>query len=100
MRCLRAIGEVQSTGQVYLSKENMSILDDELQQNFRVSVQDLEASSTSSQALQIHVKLPVEKVRLIRVRSLFRLKEKPLPEHVNLKIEEVPTERYRMRHEE
>ncbi|MBV9086349.1 MAG: hypothetical protein JOY79_02590, partial [Acidobacteriaceae bacterium] len=100
MRCLRAIGEAQRTGQVYLSKENISILDDELQQNFRVTVQELEASGASSQALQIHVKLPVEKVRLIRVRSLFRLKEKPLPEHVHLKMDEVQTERYRIVHEE
>jgi len=100
MRCLRAIGEVQRTGQIYLSKENMSILDDELQQNFRVSVQDLEASSTSSQVLRIHVKLPVEKVRLIRVRSLFRLKERHLPNHIHLEVNTAPTERYRMKHEE
>jgi type III restriction enzyme len=100
MRCLRAIGEVQQTGQVYLSKENMSILDDELQQNFRVTVQELEASGTSSQAFQIHVKQPVEKVRLVRVRNLFRLKEKRLPEHVNLKVDEASTEQYRILHEE
>src|SRR6266702_3342588 len=99
MRCLRAIGEVQRTGQVYLSKENMSILDDELQQNFRVTVQELEATCVSSQAFQVHVKLPVEKVRLIRVRSLFRLKEKQLPEHINLEMNAAQTERYHMRHD-
>ena len=100
MRCLRAIGEAQRTGRVYLSKENISILDDELQQNFRVTVQELEASNGGSQGFQVHVKQPVEKVRLIRVRSLFRLKEKPLSEHVNLKMDEAPTEQYRMLHEE
>ena len=100
MRCLRAIGEAQRTGQVYLSKENISILDDELQQNFRVTVQELEASGGGSQGFQVHVKLPVETVRLIRVRSLFRLKEKPLSEHVYLKMEETPTDQYRMLHEE
>jgi type III restriction enzyme len=99
MRCLRAIGEVQRTGQVYLSKENISILDDELQQNFRVTVQELEATGVSSQAFQVHVKLPVEKVRLIRVRSLFRLKEKQLPEHINLEMNAAQTERYHMRHD-
>ncbi len=81
-------------------KENISILDDELQENFRVTVQELEASGGGSQAFQVHVKLPVEKVRLIRVRSLFRLKEKPLPEHVHLKMDEAPTDQYRMLHEE
>ena len=35
MRCLRQVGNVQHSGQVYLSYENMKILNDELQQNFR-----------------------------------------------------------------
>jgi len=99
MRCLRAIGEIQRTGQVYLSKENISILDDELQQNFRVTIQELETKGVSSQAIQVHVKLPVEKVRLIRVRSLFRVKEKPLPKYINLEMNAALTDRYRMLHE-
>ena len=76
MRCLRAIGEAQHTGHVYLSADNMAILEDELQQNFRVTVQELEASGQQSEAVKIHVKLPVEKVRLIRVRSLFQLEKR------------------------
>src|SRR5262249_44396375 len=38
MRCMRSITEVQQTGSVYLSEENRGILEEELQQNFRVSV--------------------------------------------------------------
>jgi DNA or RNA helicases of superfamily II len=100
MRCLRAISEVQRIGRVYLSKENMSILDDELQQNFRITVQELEEKGDNAQVLRVHVKLPVEKVELTRVRSLFRLKDKPIPEHVDLKMEETLTDNYRMLHEE
>jgi len=34
MRCLRSIGEVQYTGQVYLTNENLELLNDELQKEF------------------------------------------------------------------
>ncbi|GLO68874.1 hypothetical protein MACH17_03910 [Phaeobacter inhibens] len=41
MRCLRVIGPHQETGRIYLSAENQAILDDELQQNFRVTTDEL-----------------------------------------------------------
>jgi len=40
MRCLRSIGDAQQSGQVYLSAENRLILEEELQQNFHISVDD------------------------------------------------------------
>lgn len=100
MRCLRAIGEIQQTGQVYLSKENISILDEELQENFRVTVQELEQQGDTSQALHIHVRQPVEKVRMMRVRHLFQQITKPVPDHIDLEINNALTERYRVIHEE
>lgn len=42
IRCLRQIGEGQQTGHIYLSKENADILRDELQQNFRVSIDEIQ----------------------------------------------------------
>ena len=100
MRCLRAIGETQQMGQVYLSKENISILDDELRQNFRVTIQELEERGSTSQALQIHVKLPIEKVRLMRIKYLFRQVEKVLSGPLDLELNAIPLDRYRMIHEE
>lgn len=41
MRCLRKITDEQLTATVYLSKENMDILDDELKKNFRTSIEEL-----------------------------------------------------------
>lgn len=81
-------------------KRMLSILDDELRENFRVTVGELESQGSTSQALQVHVKQPVEKVRLMRVRHHFKLKERPLPERIDLKIDEVLTDKYRMLHEE
>ncbi len=100
MRCLRAIGEVQNTARVYLSSENKAILEEELLQNFRVTVQDLTTSGSDSQTVRIHVRLPVEKVRLTRVRSLFRMKDRQLPASVDLKLQEISTDTYRLLHEE
>src|SRR5690606_16993588 len=42
MHCLRAIGEAQHTGHVFLSDGNLEILNNELQQNFRISVDELQ----------------------------------------------------------
>lgn len=44
MRCLRSITQEQQKGQVFLSSANLSILQEELAENFRVSVEDLTAS--------------------------------------------------------
>ena len=41
MRCLRKITDEQLMATVYLSKENMDILDDELKKNFRTSIEEL-----------------------------------------------------------
>ena len=41
MRCLRKITNEQQTATVYLSKDNMEILDDELQKNFRTSIKEI-----------------------------------------------------------
>ena len=41
MRCLRAIGQAQHTGHIFLSDANLNTLNDELQQNFRISADEL-----------------------------------------------------------
>src|SRR6185369_14122407 len=45
MRCLRSVGDAQHTGQVYLSEDNLKILDEELQQNFRISADELQQTA-------------------------------------------------------
>lgn len=98
MRCLRAIGDAQHTGHVYLSDENMQILEDELQQNFRVSIDDMEKSGEDREVIRVHVKKPVEKIKLRRVRRLFQLRDKKPQQPINLKLDEAPTDQYRLLH--
>ena len=62
MRCLRAISTQQQTGQVFLSTENLDILNAELRDNFRMTVEDLTAKATANRPLRkifIRHKVPV-----------------------------------------
>lgn len=76
MRCLRAIGDIQHTGNVYLSGENKKILDNELQQNFRITTEEFQNAGTEGEIYQIYVKEPVAKIKLKRIRRLFDMQEK------------------------
>lgn len=100
MRCLRQIGEGQQTGHIYLSEENAQILDDELQQNFRVSVEEIHNVGIEKQNYQVRVNTPPVKVTLKRVRKMHQLLEKPPQNGLSLGLEQVDTEKYRIRREE
>jgi type III restriction enzyme len=100
MRCLRQIGASQNTGHVYLSAENVQILDDELQQNFRVTIDQIEQGGDERVKIEARVKEPVEKIKLKRVRRLFNLRLKAPPERFSLDLIHADTEKYRLIHDE
>lgn len=75
MRCLRAIGEAQHTGHVYLSDDNLTILNDELQQNFRITADELQKKGQDKDAVQVHVVPPPVKIKLVRVRKLHSIRD-------------------------
>ena len=80
MRCLRAIGEAQHTGHVFLSDDNLNTLNDELQQNFRISVDDLQKTGSDKERVEVRVVLPPVKIKLVRVRKQYQMREKqPVP---------------------
>ncbi|MBD2682655.1 MULTISPECIES: TnsA endonuclease N-terminal domain-containing protein [Nostoc] len=90
MRCLRAIGEGQQTGQVYLSEDNKVILENELQQNFRISIQEIGDISKDKETVKVHPVPPPVKIKLRRVRRQFEIKEKNLVSGINLKLDNIP----------
>lgn len=83
MRCLRSIGEAQYTGQVYLTNANLDILNDELQQNFRISAEELEGKGSDKVPVQVRV-LKQEKITLKRIKKSYTLSEKDLEDGINL----------------
>ncbi len=96
MRCLRSIGEVQHTGHVYLSEENYQILEDELQQNFRVSVQEVQKAGKSKVRVPVKVMPPPVKLKLKRVRRLFTMRDKTLSEGIDFELHKADRDKYRL----
>ena len=80
MRCLRAIGEAQQTGHVFLSDDNLNTLNDELEQNFRISVDELQKTGSDKERVEVRVVEPPVKIKLVRVRKQYQMREKqPVP---------------------
>jgi hypothetical protein len=86
MRCLRAIGEVQHTGHVFLSEDNLNILDEELKQNFRISAEEI-GNKEKNPIVQICVVEPPVTIKLVRIRKQFTVREKTLTQGVVLGLD-------------
>lgn len=78
MRCLRAIGEAQHTGHIFLSNDNLNTLNDELQQNFRISADELQKVAKDKERVEVRVVQPPVKIKLVRVRRQYAMREKQL----------------------
>ena len=96
MRCLRQIGHGQQTGHIYLSEDNTEILENELQQNFRVSSDDLEGAGTNKKEYKVKVNKPPVIVKLKRIRKMHRLVEKHPESGLYMGLDKVNTENYRL----
>ncbi len=99
MRCLRQIGAGQQTGNIYLSDENTQILDDELQQNFRVSLDEIRNVGAEKRDYQVRVNQPPVKVVLQRIRRMHQLVQKQPQSGLCLELDQVDTEKYRIEYE-
>jgi len=100
MRCLRSIGEGQQTGRIYLSEENIEILDKELEQNFHLSVDEMTGIGKKKQNYQIKPVPPPVKLTLQRVRRKFEVVEKELQEGIDLELDQIDYDKYRLIHTE
>lgn len=76
MRCLRSIGQAQHTAQVFLSNDNLEILNEELQQNFRITAEELQNVAEDKERVSVRVMEPLVKIALVRVRKLFAIRER------------------------
>lgn len=74
MRCLRSIGSVQETGHIYLSKENLDILDDELQRNFNVTLEEI-AKKKETPTVRVKMLPPPVQIQVNRIKRLYQTKK-------------------------
>lgn len=86
MRCLRAIGQAQHTGHVFLSDDNLNTLNDELQQNFRISADELQKTGKDKERVEVRVVEPPVKIKLVRVRKQYQVREKQINAGLSLGI--------------
>lgn len=99
MRCLRAVGSQQHTGHVFLTQDNMKLLDKELEANFRVSVDDIQPDP-NKELVRVRVQQPPVKIPIKRVRRAFKLLEKEdIESGFKLGLDAVSKEDYRLIHE-
>ncbi len=100
MRCLRAITDVQQKGMVYLSKENVDILEKELDQNFRLTIEDLTSAGDEKELVEVRLVPPPVKIKLKKIKTLHQLKEKKLTNGVDLKFDTFNFDKYRIKRTE
>lgn len=95
MRCLRKITDEQLTATVYLSKENMDILDDELKKNFRTSIEELVVKKDKKRKkVPVRVKEPPRTLRMNRLHYKYSLETKPYDRRLSFGLKEIETENY------
>jgi hypothetical protein len=81
---------------VFLSKENLSTLNDELKENFRLSVDDLTGAGDKSEVIEVRLVPPPVKIKLKRVSKLHQLKPKTLKSSLDLNLESIDLEKYKI----
>jgi type III restriction enzyme len=100
MRCLRSITDIQQTANVYLSDENMKILENELQENFSISLEEFQRKDDTKKVYNIRLVPPPVKVKLKRIKKTYDLKPKELVDGLDFEIEKAlsaeNTEKYRI----
>lgn len=96
MRCLRAITDIQQRATVHLSAENKAILDNELKENFRLSIKEITERPDGDEPVQVHVRLPKVQVTLKRIRKLYIKKDKEPPVGLDFGTADLDEDKYRI----
>ena len=95
MRCLRKLTEDQLKATVFLSKENLDTLDEELQKNYNMEIKDLgKTSSGERHSHQVRVLPPERTIKMKRVFHEYSLLEKEYKEPVDFKMSEIDLSKY------
>ena len=97
MRCLRSITAVQQNGAMFLSSENVDILEKELQDNFRMTVEELNASGNKKKiVVEVSTTKPIVTVPIKIQRKMFQLQPRRGPYPLELEIEKIEWDKYRI----
>ncbi|MBE6266013.1 MAG: type III restriction endonuclease [Prevotella ruminicola] len=96
MRCMRQIGDYQRTAFIFFSKENMDILNSELKNNFNITLEDMSNAGENKNIAEVRLIPPSVKIEVKKIKKLYKMNRKKLSEHVDLKLDEVDLEKYKI----
>lgn len=95
MRCLRKLTDEQLKATVFLSKENMDTLEDELKKNYNMEISDFGKTSNSEKhKYKVKVMPPERKIRMKRVWHEYSLVDKGYTMPVEFKIADIDMSKY------
>ena len=95
MRCLRKLTDEQLKATVFLSKENLDTLDDELQKNYNMELKDFGNSLTKPKnTYKVKVMPPERKFRMKKIWHEYSLVEKGYTHPVNFEIDKIDMSKY------
>lgn len=97
MRCLRQIGDYQHTAYLYFSQENMEILNKELQENFNITLEEMQSAGEEANVAEVRIIKKEIKVKVKKVHKLYDMRRKQIPEHVDLELDKVDVEKYKVK---
>lgn len=96
MRCMRQIGDIQHTAYLFFSQENMDILNNELKENFNISLSDMSGAGKGNEYAEVRLVPPPVKIEVKKIRKEYTLKTRELPPTVDLMMDKVDLSRYKV----
>lgn len=96
MRCLRQIGDYQHTAYLFFSQENMDILNNELKENFNITLEDMAGAGENKKIAEVRLVPPSVKIEVKKIKKLYQMNKRHLAEHVDLKLDEVDLDKYKI----
>ena len=96
MRCMRQIGDIQHTALLFFSQENMVILNNELEDNFNITLNEMSGAGENKNVAEVRLVPPSVKIEVKRIKKLYKSVPKKLSGSIDLKLEEVDLEKYKI----
>ena len=98
MRCLRKLTDEQLKATVFLSKENLDTLEDELRKNYHMELSDFgKSSQKEKKKYKVKVMPPERKVRMKRIWHEYSLIDKGYRKPVCFNIDQIDMSKYEAR---
>ena len=96
MRCMRQIGDYQHTAYLFFSQENMEILNNELRENFNITLDEMSRAGENKNIAEVRLVPPSVKIEVKKIKKLYQMNRRKLAEYVDLKLDEVDLDKYKI----